>query len=166
MKIYLIRHGIAEERSEHQPDEKRELTSNGIIKTEKVAQKLSKLNIQFEIILTSPLVRAKQTAEILKQAQLSQETLEFYPLAPTGNIQNWFNWLQNSEYNKNDSTIALVGHQPNLGDWAELLLWGEIQQKLTLKKAGIIGLEIFDLTNPVGTGELFLLTSPKWMIDD
>lgn len=165
MKIYLIRHGIAEERGGHKPDEQRELTSKGKIKTEKIAQKLSDLTINFATILTSPLVRAKQTAAILAKAQLTQQIIEFAPLAPGGNIQDWFDWLQNSAQS-NSEAIALVGHQPDLTNWAELLVWGKIGGKLSLKKAGLIGLEIGDLSNSLGTGELFLLISPKWLIEE
>jgi len=57
----------------------------------------------------------------------------------------------------------LVGHQPDLTNWTELLIWGEIQGKLILKKAGIIGLDLLDLSNPIGTSELFLLAGPKWI---
>lgn len=164
MKIYLIRHGIAEERSEHQSDEIRALTDQGIAKTDKVAEKLGNLNITFDCILTSPLVRAKQTAEILYKAQLSPKITEFSPLAPDGEIEDFLGFISNSEYT-NKSAIALVGHQPDLGNWAELLIWGKIQQKLTLKKAGIISIEISKSKDMLGTGELFLLTSPKWMIE-
>jgi phosphohistidine phosphatase len=56
-----------------------------------------------------------------------------------------------------------VGHQPDLTDWAEQLIWGEIREKLILKKAGIIGLSVPPLASPLGQCQLFLLTSPKWL---
>jgi phosphohistidine phosphatase len=55
-----------------------------------------------------------------------------------------------------------VGHQPDLTDWAEQLIWGEIKEKLILKKAGIIGLSVPPIASPLGHSQLFLLTSPKW----
>jgi len=58
----------------------------------------------------------------------------------------------------------LVGHQPNLGNWAEMLVWGTIKNKIIVKKAGIIGLSIPDQEMPIGNSELFLLTSPKWLL--
>lgn len=45
----------------------------------------------------------------------------------------------------------------------QLLIWGKTEDKLILKKAGIIGLEVADLSNPLGTAQLFLLASPKWI---
>lgn len=163
MKIYLIRHGIAELRVIEKNDPQRILTSRGITKTQKVAQKLSSLEIKFDVIISSPYTRAKETAIILQQAKLTSKIIEHSALEPEGNILEWISWLQNSDYNDKDSSIALVGHQPDLSNWVELLVWGQIQGKLILKKAGIIGLELLDLSNPIGTSELFLLASPKWI---
>lgn len=162
MKIYLIRHGIAESRAIEKNDPERILTSRGITKTQKVAQKLSALEINFNVIVTSPYTRAKETAIILQQAKLTSKILEHSALQPEGNILEWISWLQNSNYNEN-SNIALVGHQPDLTNWTELLMGGEIKGSLILKKAGIIGLDILDLSNPIGTSVLFLLAGPKWI---
>ena len=166
MDIYLIRHGIAAERELYQEDSQRPLTQKGIEKTTLVAQKLAKLGLKFEQILTSPLVRAYQTAEILQKADLSQKTTIFEPLSPNGNIQEWLDWLV-KEYAPNthaQKKIALVGHQPDLGDWVEMLVWGSVREQITVKKAGVIGLTISDLNSPLGKSQLFLLTSPKWLI--
>ncbi|MBL1210942.1 phosphohistidine phosphatase SixA [Geminocystis sp. GBBB08] len=162
MKIYLIRHGIAESRNIEQNDSQRILTSRGITKTQKVAQKLASLEIKFDVIVTSPYIRAKETAIILQQAKLTSHIIEHSTLIPDGNILEWISWLQNSDY-KQESSIALVGHQPDLTNWAELMIWGQIHGKLILKKAGIIGLELLDLSNPIGRSELFLLAGPKWI---
>jgi phosphohistidine phosphatase len=164
MELYLIRHGIAEDRSKYDRDEKRPLTDKGRQKTKKVAQRLYNLGVQFNSILTSPLLRARQTAEILQEAGLSQQIEELSALAPDGKLNDWVNWWQNSGYNKNESYLGLVGHQPNLGNWAETLVWGNNKEKLVVKKAGIIGLRLPEQTNPIGNSELFLLTSPKWIL--
>lgn len=161
MKLFFIRHGIAEERSPNQRDEIRKLTDVGIVKTKQVAEKLNILNLRFDLILTSPLVRAKETAEILLQAQLSPQIIETPLLAPEGILDDWLNWLVNSEYHQEDQAIALVGHEPNLSSWAEILLWGEVSYKLTLKKAGIIGIEMTQINKPKGKGKLFLYSTPK-----
>ncbi|BAQ64466.1 phosphohistidine phosphatase SixA [Geminocystis sp. NIES-3709] len=162
MIIYFIRHGIAELRSIEKDDSHRILTSKGITKTQKVAQKLSYLDIKFDVIITSPYTRAKETAILLKQAKLSSEIIEHSALTPDGNILELINWLQNSDYREN-SCLALVGHQPDLGNWVELLVFGEIKGKLIVKKSGIIGVELWDLSNPIGNSELFLLAGPKWI---
>ena len=162
MKIYLIRHGIAELKTIDKQDSERMLSRKGIVKAQKVARKINNLDIKFDSIITSPYRRAKETAIILQQAQLAQTIIEHSALTPDGNIMEWLNWLQTADYSL-DNSICLVGHQPNLAQWAELLIWGKSQDKLTLKKAGIIGLELNSITNPLGEAELFLLTAPKWM---
>jgi phosphohistidine phosphatase len=164
MELYLIRHGIAVERGEYSQDEQRPLTENGQEKTEKVGQRLQELGLHFDLILTSPLVRAEQTAAILKEVGLSKKILTFPDLKPGGNLDNWVNWWQKSGYNNDNNKLALVGHQPDLGNWTELLVWGKTQEKLIIKKAGVIGLQLPINITPIGNSELFLLTSPKWLI--
>lgn len=163
MQLYIIRHGIAAEKTEYKNDEERPLVEEGRQKTEKVAQRLSKLDIHFDLILTSPLVRAKQTAEILQKNGLSEELEELAALKPDGNIQEWVNWWLQSRYNLDDSSLALVGHEPDLSHWAETLIWGQPQGKLVLKKSGVIGLELPTGIDPIAKSHLFLLTSPKWL---
>ncbi|WP_013322202.1 phosphohistidine phosphatase SixA [Gloeothece verrucosa] len=163
-QLYLIRHGIAAEAADYSDDQKRPLTEKGRQKTEQVAQKLLQKGIQFDLILTSPLVRAVSTAVILMDVGLSKKVQEFAPLAPEGNLETWVNWWNQSGYNNKDSSLALVGHQPDLGNWSEVLVWGKTQEKLIVKKAGVIGLNILDKTAPIGNCELFLLTSPKWLL--
>ncbi len=65
-QLYLIRHGIAVAREEYTVDAQRPLTLQGRLKTQRVAQCLNALQIHFDLILTSPLARARQTAEIFK----------------------------------------------------------------------------------------------------
>ncbi|ACK72461.1 phosphohistidine phosphatase, SixA [Gloeothece citriformis PCC 7424] len=163
-KLYLIRHGIAADRADYSNDEDRPLTEKGKQKTEQVAKCLHKKGVKFDLILTSPLVRAKATAEILSQEGLGKKIAEFAPLAPAGDIENWVNWWSKWEYNKDDSSLALVGHQPDLGNWSELFVWGRTEEKLIVKKAGVIGIRILDKDKPIGNCELFLLTSPKWLL--
>ncbi|NBD15390.1 MAG: phosphohistidine phosphatase SixA [Cyanobacteria bacterium] len=164
--VYLIRHGIAVDRAPSQPDETRALTAEGQKKTKKVAQQMQAVGVTFDLILTSPLVRAMQTAEILRDVGLTQTLETFPPLAPGGNIKDWVQWWQHwqTEGSHHSGTLALVGHQPDLGNWAESLVWGKTQQKLVVKKAGVIGLNCPDDQSPLGQSELFLLTSPKWLL--
>ncbi|MDJ0843812.1 phosphohistidine phosphatase SixA [Crocosphaera sp.] len=163
-QLYLIRHGIAVERDNIIKDEARPLTELGQEKTRKVAQRLKQIKISFDIILTSPLLRARQTATILENAGLTQTLEEFTPLSPGGSLHPWLDWWLNSHYHHDESNIALVGHQPDLGDWAETLLWGSSQGTLIVKKAGVIGITLPISRNPIGESELFLLTAPKFLI--
>ncbi len=164
MEVYLVRHGIAAQRGTYADDEKRPLVNKGRDKTTKVAESLLATGVKFDLILSSPLVRAYQTAEILQQTGLSQTLNTFSPLKPNGNIEHWLEWLQQWQFHNPDCTLALVGHQPDLGNWAETLVWGTVKGQLVLKKAGIIGLKLPHIGTPICRSKLFLLTSPKWMI--
>ena len=164
MQVYLIRHGIAAQRGTYTNDEKRPLVSKGRQKTAKVAERLLAAGVKFDLILSSPLVRAYQTAEILQQAGLSKTLNTFSSLKPDGNIEQWLEWLQQWQPHNPNGTLALVGHQPNLGNWTEMLIWGTIKQQLVVKKSGVIGLTLPSIGTPISRSTLFLLTSPKWII--
>lgn len=162
MELYLIRHGIAQERDLAITDDDRTLTKIGQEKTKEVAKRLYNLGLRFDLILTSPLVRSHQTAEIFTQTQLSSQLQVSTDLAPNGNIHAWLNWLEQQKYPPNIK-LALIGHQPDLGAWASMLVWGEAKEALILKKAGIIGLNLPTMRSPIGQSQMFLLTSPKFL---
>ncbi|MGB5631910.1 MAG: phosphohistidine phosphatase SixA [Waterburya sp.] len=164
MEVYLIRHGIAAERGTYVNDEQRPLIDKGRDKTSKVAERLLANGLEFDVILSSPLVRAYQTAEILKQVGLSKTIQTFEPLKPGGKIEQWLKWLQTYKLENPNGKIALVGHQPNLGNWAEMLICGAIKNQMVVKKAGVVAIEIPDIGIPISRSTLFLLTSPKWLI--
>ncbi|AUT04548.1 phosphohistidine phosphatase SixA [Nostoc sp. CENA543] len=164
MEVYLIRHGIAEEQQAGIKDEERQLTKEGRQKTEKVAQRLVKLGLQFDLIVTSPLVRARQTAEILLEVGLSSQMEESNHLAPNGHISSWLDyWLQPKNFAPN-TQLAVVGHEPCLSNWAEILLWGEVKGGLVLKKAGMIGVKLPESGEPVGRSQMFWLTPPRYLL--
>lgn len=162
MKLYLIRHGLAGQHGDYVNDDERPLTSEGKRKTEQVAKRLRSLDLEFDLILTSPLTRAQQTAELLKAAHLGKALeVEGY-LAPSGNFQSWLTWLE--AWRTPEKTLALVGHEPDLSGWAELLLWGEVRDRLILKKAGVIALELPDVGSAIGNSQLFWLTPPRFLL--
>ncbi len=161
--IYLIRHGIATERGTYRNDGDRPLTDAGIDKTKRVANRLLELDVTFDLILSSPLVRATQTAAILHAAKLSSSVALSEDLAPDGDMHTWLAWVKQWEQ-QGGKTLAVVGHQPDLGNWAEMLVWGEVRARIVVKKAGIIGVECPDMDSPIGTGELFWLTPPRFFL--
>ena len=162
--VYFIRHGIAADRENYATDAERPLTEIGDRKTHKIAQKLKQLGLDFNLILTSPLVRANQTAKILQANKLSSKVEEFSPLAPSGDINLWLKWLEAWPPQANRE-LALVGHQPDLANWAEILIWGEVRQVLILKKAGVIGASLPEVGSPVGNSQMFWLTPPRFILD-
>lgn len=164
MEIYLIRHGIAQERCLEVPDGDRQLTKKGIEKTEKVAQRLQNLGVEFDLILSSPLVRAQQTAQILLARGLAPHLETFHPLGPGEDVGLGIQQLVQDYRHRSHRCLALVGHQPDLGHWAEYLVFGALHNRINVKKAGIIGVKLPELAAQAGTGELFLLTPPRWLL--
>src|SRR4028118_366443 len=161
--LYLIRHGIAAEPEEYDTDSERPLTKEGERKTRKIAQRLYELEIQFDVILTSPLLRAQQTAQILQTVGLSSKIEESGALAPSGDIGHWVEWYKQWQ-EIGSRPLALVGHQPDLGQWEENLIWARTKEENNIKKAGIIGLILPETGSPVGRGQMFWLTAPKFLL--
>lgn len=167
MYLYLIRHGIAADSDPLVPnsissDEIRPLTTIGRKKITQVAAKLQKLELTFDILITSPLVRAYQTAEILLDNHISSRLEVSQDLKPSGDLSAWLTaW--NTRADKNIGTIALVGHEPNLSEWAESLVFGKICHKLILKKGGVIGLRFPDNQVGVEMAQLDCVIPPKYL---
>ena len=163
IELYIIRHGLAGEHGTYANDHDRPLTDEGQTKTKRVAQRLKELDIRFDLIQTSPLVRAHQTAEILQAAGLSDRLEISADLAPGGNFDAWVKGLE--QWKLADQTqLAIVGHEPALSEWAEILLWGSVRHQLILKKAGVIGLLLPEEESPIGRSQLFWFTPPKYLL--
>ncbi len=154
-----MRHGLAIERGIYTEDGDRPLTILGKKKTAQVGEYLQKLGLEFDLIVTSPLVRARQTAEILHHQSLSRNLETSSHLSPEGDLSQFLAGL--SAYVKPEASLIAVGHQPDLGNWAELLIYGQVKEAIVLKKAGIIGLQLPDTGEAIATSQLFWLTSPK-----
>jgi phosphohistidine phosphatase len=160
--LYLIRHGLAGQHGDYEDDTQRPLTDQGKQKTRQVAKRLHELEIQFDLIVASPLVRAKQTAEIFKETGLGKHLEEAAYLAPGGDMQTWLHWLEG--WKDADKSLALVGHEPVLSTWAERLIWGETRGTIILKKAGLIGLTVPLSGAAIAHCQLFWLTPPKFVL--
>ena len=164
--LYLIRHGIAEDRENYEDDALRPLTDEGRKKTKQVATRLYDLGLRFDLLQTSPLVRAQQTAKIFENifgitVQQSSE------LAPEGSFEIWLQGLATwvaQHPQPNRVSLGIIGHEPDLTAWAELLIWGEAKGVLVLKKAGIIGLVLPENQPWISNSILFLSSPPKLLI--
>jgi len=163
LNLYLIRHGLAGERGDYPNDDERPLTDEGKKKTKQVAKRLAELQLKFDLILTSPLVRARQTAEILQDVGLGDRLEESSYLAD-GDLANWLTWLKSWQPGSRRQ-LALVGHEPSLSQWAETLTFGKSTGVFELKKAGMIGLTLPNQTDPVGHSIVFWITPPRFLID-
>jgi phosphohistidine phosphatase len=159
LELYLIRHGLAAERGDDYPDDsKRPLTGAGIARLRKEAKALAVLDVDFDLIISSPLVRAKQTAETLSAAMPSHPQVTLSDaLAPAGTPTALFQELSR---HMRKARIALVGHEPNLGELAARLI--AARTPLEFKKGGICRID-FDVFPPKGSGQLRWFVTPRML---
>lgn len=162
--LYLIRHGIAAERGTDANDRDRPLTDKGRDRTERVAQRLSQLGLSFDALLSSPLVRAYETAELLVYQGLAPYFTRHDALAPGGDVADWLTWLGDWQVNQPEGAVAIVGHEPDLSTWAQRLVTGAASENWRLKKAGIIGLTLPAADQALGGSELFWFTPPRLLL--
>jgi phosphohistidine phosphatase len=160
-ELYLIRHGIAAERGTYANDDDRPLVEKGHQRTAQVAKRLVDLGCTVDLLLTSPLVRAQQTAEILLQAGFAPQLESLEHLAPGGSIARWLDWLTEWQSTAPQGRLALVGHEPDLSRWGQQLVTGQICDRWELKKAGIIGLQVPEAQAAIAGSSLFWLTPPR-----
>lgn len=157
MDLLILRHGQAGTRSHSLADHKRPLTSQGRQEVEDLSQGLKSLAIKFDAIFTSPLVRAKQTAEIVaKSMKFSGKIQVIDSLKPEGNKLEFYSLLSKL---KQDSKILVVGHEPYLSDMISEAI-SESGCKINLKKAGLAKIKILS-TLPKIKGDLRWLLTPK-----
>ena len=137
MNLLVIRHGIAQDRDEWagtgEDDTLRPLTEKGRRSMRGVARGLARLAPKPDVLATSPLTRATQTAEIVTAAYGGVDTVLLEQLAPERHPADLLAWLRTCAA---DSTIAVVGHEPHLSDLLSWLLTGREGSFIQLKKGG------------------------------
>jgi phosphohistidine phosphatase len=137
MDIVIIRHATAEEKG-IKGDEDRKLTREGRFEAQTTAKALSALAVKPDKILTSPLVRARETADILaKELGAEVEVLEL--LAPPGDPKEALNDLEEFE-RQGVSCLVLVGHNPSLQEFIGYFICANTAVRIDLTKAGAAGL--------------------------
>jgi phosphohistidine phosphatase len=158
-ELYLVRHGIAAERGKEWPDDtKRPLTHKGIARMREVAAGLKTLDVTLDLILTSPLVRARQTADLLHQGLGGATPLEETTLlAPGGRPADLIEFLRTR---KKAGHVALVGHEPDLGQLAAFLIGAKAP--LVFKKGGVCRID-FEKFPPVPPGQLQWFAPPAML---
>ena len=163
MNLYFLRHGIAvgsEDEAGGYSDNERPLTTKGVKRMRKASRGLQRLRIPFDAVLTSPLVRARQTAEIVVDTlNLGTVLEEISGLAPESSVNHLILSLDRFHDRKH---LLLVGHQPLLGQAAVFLLSGKHAPSISimLKKGGICRVEV-DALPPTQPGTLHWLFGPK-----
>jgi phosphohistidine phosphatase len=159
IEVYLVRHGIAAERGPNFPDDtKRPLIQKGIVRLRRSAEGLAAVGVTFDVILTSPLTRARQTADVLAEALPGKPAVHVMEsLAPGGTFNAFVEEL--AKYAKR-SRIACVGHEPDLGQLAARLIGA--RRPLEFKKGGICRIDLDGL--PIsGPGHLRWFVTPRML---
>ena len=151
MHLYFLRHGIAEDRQPGCSDAERRLTPEGIEEMERVGEGLRALDLRLDAILTSPLVRARETAEIAAKALHMRDRLhEEPPLASGARFGDLHQALADAP---EKARVMLVGHEPDLSGFVEVLTEGRVR----MEKASLVYVKV-RAVEP-GMGEL------RWLLE-
>lgn len=159
-ELLLLRHGIAEERGPDRDEALRRLTPEGLRRCRQVVEQLGRLGLGADRLITSPLARARQTAELALAAGLAPSLEENEALAPGGEALA----LLRAELDPQATgqRLLLVGHEPDLGGLAAQLI-GAAHGSIALKKAGLALLRSSETGAP-GGWHLRLLIAPRQLL--
>jgi phosphohistidine phosphatase len=160
VNVFVLRHGEAGTHiTMPSKDSERPLTESGRDDIESIATSLRDLRVGFDRIVTSPLKRAKETAEIV--ANIYEENapkLEIWEeLRPEGNRQDT---IQRLSRLRQDADILIVGHEPYLSSMVAEIISGSSSARISLKKGGLAKVQILSF-GPKPTGELRWLLTPR-----
>ncbi|HWP84227.1 MAG TPA: phosphohistidine phosphatase SixA [Terriglobia bacterium] len=157
-ELFLMRHGIAAPRTAASTlrDEERRLTPKGRKRTEQIARGLRRLGYQFDWIVSSPLARALETAEIVAATARTPSPVDLCPaLRPGGAFEELAAFLARE---KRRRRILLVGHEPDLGHLAGRLLGAGPAANLEFKKGGCCLIRCRDLLSGEDSKLIWWLT--------
>lgn len=151
MRLYFLRHGVAEDHSPEKEDAARRLTAEGIKKLERAVRCFAEYEVSPVVIYTSPLERALQTAQIMNAHLPSR--MEITPLlAPGFNEKS----LQQLLGHHMDEDVMLVGHEPDFSQTISKVIGGG---NVTMKKGGLARVDV--LTKVPLQGTLLWLLAPQ-----
>lgn len=159
MDLFILRHGEAGERSSSLAgDRKRPLTSSGKLEISEIAKALKIIGLKFDMVITSPLKRAYDTATIVSEVLKIGKVQVWKELTPEGQKTELYRKI--SEL-KEEYVVLMVGHQPLLGEMTnDMIQRGKSSPcNLLLKKGGIVRIRL-KTRSSVPKGELRWLLTP------
>ena len=143
-ELYLVRHATAADRRSEWPDDtKRPLTERGINRFNEVVRGLRRLDVALDEVFTSPLVRARQTAELLADGLDGKPPVKLLDALAPGHSPGAV--LASLARVAKRRRIALVGHEPDLGELAAHLIGAG--RALPFKKGGVCRIDLGSLTS-------------------
>jgi phosphohistidine phosphatase len=161
MELLILRHAIAFPRdaSRWPDDATRPITPEGVRKARHAARGLKRLVTPPALVLTSPLIRARDTAKIYAQEARWPEAVECEALSPARDPMELLTQLR--RHDGKAVRVGIVGHQPHLGRLLALCLWGEARpDAFEIRKSAIAHLK-FDGPPRAGRGVLIALLPPR-----
>jgi phosphohistidine phosphatase len=167
MNLYILRHGIASAPGEDglpktMPDAERPLSAKGKQRLWGVTGAMRKMEIAFDAVVSSPLLRARQSAQIVTEAlDLRRKLVLTDHLMPDGSPKLLVEQLTTLGPRSKD--ILLVGHEPYLSKLMAMLLAGDTDAAIDLRKGGLARLEVEKLRHDRCATLAWLLT-PKQML--
>ena len=154
-ELYLVRHAIAAERGSEWPDDtKRPLTERGIGRFKEGVKGLRRLDVTIDEIFTSPLLRARQTAELLAAGVEGKPPVKLLDALAPGHTSSSI--MANLAKVAKRRRIALVGHEPDLGELAAYLIGAG--RALPFKKGGICRIDVGSLTSKRAASLVWFVT--------
>ncbi len=143
MKLYLVRHAPAEYRhifaQTGQPDHLRPLTTKGIQRMSEVLDFFHKSEPQINVVLQSPFTRCLQTGEVFKRYYPQAAYLTSENLTPDHSCQKLYEEIQSYQVD----SMALIGHEPDMGMFLSWLLFHQSSDHFPFKKAGIAKVDLY-----------------------
>lgn len=146
MNVFILRHGIASDPGEDGlakdlPDAERPLSARGKQRLWRITEAMRTMELKFDAVVSSPLLRARQTAQIVTEAlELRRKLILTEQLAPAGSPQLLIEQL--NARGPRLKNILLVGHEPYLGKLIALLVAGRTTAVVELRKGGLAKLEV------------------------
>jgi phosphohistidine phosphatase len=135
MDLFVLRHGKARPSTEETDDSKRVLTAEGKDEMRKIGKWMQQKKFRFDVIATSPLTRAYETAEIMARSLGQKERLAVWEeLGPGGDLDALS--YRASRYGE-DAALLLIGHEPMLSMLISRIISGHDAVSLILAKGGL-----------------------------
>jgi phosphohistidine phosphatase len=159
--LYVLRHGEAGKRlAAGSKDSERALTVAGAKEVEEIAGAIAKLGIKPDLVATSPLARAHQTAAIVaKKLKIKNKLQDWDELKPEGSRIKLYERLAKF---KPEASVMVVGHEPYVSSLVSDLAFDGQKGRVVMKKAGLARVGVTSL-RPKPKGELRWLLTPKIM---
>lgn len=159
MRLLVIRHAIAQSREEFEGDDDslRPLTPEGRRRMKRGARSLAGIVPDVDVLGSSPLLRARQTAEIVAGVYDEMEISTVDALVPDGDHEAFISWLHRQ---RDAELVAVVGHEPHLGTLVTWLLTGLAEPRVPLGKGGACLLD-FSATPRAGGATLVWSLTPE-----